>query len=105
MGLTVQVSSPFNLRLQRCSNKGSQQQSPKRKHEHEQEGKKKRRQQGRQWGGARRRERNFDTRVELAEGSEREERRPKKKVACFVGYMGDGYHGMQLSISCITGSY
>jgi len=105
MGLTVQVSSSSNLGLHRCSNKGSQQQGPKRKNEHEREGKKKRRQQGRQWGGVRSRERNIDTPVELAEGSEREERRPKKKVACFIGYSGEGYHGMQLSVSYIKGSY
>jgi tRNA pseudouridine38-40 synthase len=32
---------------------------------------------------------------ELAEGEEKEPRRPKKKVACLIGYCGSGYHGMQ----------
>jgi len=32
----------------------------------------------------------------LAEGEEREERRPKKKVAVLIGYCGTGYRGMQL---------
>lgn len=31
----------------------------------------------------------------LAEGEVREPRRPKKKVACLIGYCGSGYHGMQ----------
>ena len=48
------------------------------------------------WDGSTRRERNVDTRDHGAEeGGEKEERRPKKKVACFVGYSGEGYHGMQ----------
>ncbi|KAK9465069.1 pseudouridine synthase [Lipomyces arxii] len=28
---------------------------------------------------------------------EKEERRPKKKVACMIGYCGTGYHGMQIN--------
>lgn len=32
---------------------------------------------------------------ELAEGEQREPRRPKRKVACLIGYCGSGYHGMQ----------
>ena len=41
-------------------------------------------------------ERNVDSRptTELEEG-EQQERKPKKKVACFIGYSGEGYHGMQ----------
>ena len=50
---------------------------------------------GRNWDGLTRRERNVDTRPELEENGEKEERRPKKKVACFIGYSGEGYHGMQ----------
>ncbi|KAK6543841.1 tRNA pseudouridine synthase 1 [Orbilia ellipsospora] len=40
-----------------------------------------------------------ETRVanELAEGEEKEERRPKKKVAVLIGYCGTGYKGMQLN--------
>ncbi|KAJ6263232.1 hypothetical protein Dda_1793 [Drechslerella dactyloides] len=34
---------------------------------------------------------------ELAEGEEKEERRPKKKVAVLIGYCGSGYRGMQLN--------
>ncbi|KAK6517950.1 tRNA pseudouridine synthase 1 [Arthrobotrys conoides] len=34
---------------------------------------------------------------ELAEGEEKEERRPKKKVAVLIGYCGTGYRGMQLN--------
>lgn len=34
----------------------------------------------------------------LAEGEEREERRPKKKVAVLLGYCGTGYKGMQLYV-------
>ncbi|TGJ70135.1 tRNA pseudouridine synthase 1 [Orbilia oligospora] len=34
---------------------------------------------------------------ELAEGEEKEERRPKKKVAVLIGYCGTGYKGMQLN--------
>ena len=58
-------------------------------------GAKRPKQSGRQWGGQTRRERNIDSRPE-AEEVEKEERRPKKKVACFIGYSGEGYHGMQL---------
>src|SRR5271170_6008215 len=47
----------------------------------------------RKWNGPTRRDRNVDTRAE--ENQEKEERRPKKKVACFIGYSGEGYHGMQ----------
>lgn len=86
------ISFPSSIQL--CSNLDSLQ-PPKRKNEHAQEGKKKRRQQGRAWGGTRSRERNVDTQSEMAEGAEREERRPKKKVVCFIGYSGEGYHGMQ----------
>jgi len=50
---------------------------------------------GRNWDGPTRRERNVDSRPELQENGEKEERRPKKKVACFIGYSGEGYHGMQ----------
>ena len=28
---------------------------------------------------------------------EKEERKPKRKVACLIGYCGTGYHGMQLN--------
>lgn len=34
---------------------------------------------------------------ELAEGEVREERKPKRKVACMIGYCGTGYHGMQMN--------
>ncbi|KAF3938180.1 hypothetical protein ABW19_dt0201765 [Dactylella cylindrospora] len=34
---------------------------------------------------------------ELAEGEEKEERKPKKKVAVLIGYCGTGYKGMQLN--------
>lgn len=34
---------------------------------------------------------------ELAEGEVREERKPKRKVACMIGYCGTGYHGMQIN--------
>ncbi|KAK6358347.1 tRNA pseudouridine synthase 1 [Orbilia blumenaviensis] len=34
---------------------------------------------------------------ELAEGEEKEERKPKKKVAVLIGYCGTGYRGMQLN--------
>jgi len=47
------------------------------------------------WDGSTRRERNVDSRAEEGDEGEKEERRPKKKVACFVGYSGEGYHGMQ----------
>ena len=47
------------------------------------------------WDGTTRRERNIDSREQGGEEFEKEERRPKKKVACFVGYSGEGYHGMQ----------
>jgi hypothetical protein len=48
------------------------------------------------WDGSTRRERNVDSRgAEEGEEGDKEERRPKKKVACFVGYSGEGYHGMQ----------
>jgi tRNA pseudouridine38-40 synthase len=57
-------------------------------------GSKKAKKSSRQWGGQTRRERNVDSRPE-AEGAEKEERKPKKKVACFIGYSGEGYHGMQ----------
>jgi tRNA pseudouridine38-40 synthase len=63
--------------------------------------KKRSRQQGRGWGGTRSRERNVDTRADVGEDAEREERRPKKKVACFIGYSGEGYHGMQLYLSYV----
>src|SRR5262245_18146939 len=51
----------------------------------------------RAWDGSTKRDRNVDSRGELQEGQEmeKEERRPKKKVACFIGYSGEGYHGMQ----------
>ena len=66
--------------------------SQKRKSEEQSNNK---RNKGRKWEGPRGRERNVDTRPQLGEGGEREERRPKKKVACFIGYSGHGYHGMQ----------
>jgi hypothetical protein len=51
----------------------------------------------RKWDGKTRRDKNIDTRPpEVVEDGEKEERRPKKKVACFIGYSGEGYHGMQL---------
>ena len=54
----------------------------------------------RKWDGKTRREKNVDTRTgEEAEEGEKEERRPKKKVACFIGYSGEGYHGMQLYLT------
>ena len=54
----------------------------------------------RKWDGKTRREKNVDTRTgEEAEEGEKEERRPKKKVACFIGYSGEGYHGMQLYVT------
>ncbi|KAF3924916.1 hypothetical protein ABW21_db0207667 [Orbilia brochopaga] len=34
---------------------------------------------------------------ELADGEEKEERKPKKKVAVLIGYCGSGYRGMQLN--------
>jgi hypothetical protein len=48
----------------------------------------------RKWDGVSRRDKNIDTRPETTDG-EKEERRPKKKVACFIGYSGEGYYGMQ----------
>jgi hypothetical protein len=48
----------------------------------------------RSWEASTRRDRNVDTRPVEGE-AEKEERRPKKKVACFIGYSGEGYHGMQ----------
>jgi len=60
---------------------------------------KKRLTRNRGWDGVTRRDKNVDTRVQDVpqgeESSEKEERRPKKKVACFIGYSGEGYHGMQ----------
>jgi len=35
--------------------------------------------------------------VEGREEAEKEERRPKKKVAVLIGYCGTGYRGMQLN--------
>ena len=68
----------------------------KRKNEQHEGAKKKKKQPGRGWGGARSRDRNVDSRPEdEVGGAEKEERRPKKKVACFIGYSGEGYHGMQ----------
>jgi tRNA pseudouridine38-40 synthase len=76
-----------------------EQQAVKRKNEQlEGENKNKKNKQGRGWGGARSRDRNVDSRPEGDEAIarvEKEERRPKKKVACFIGYSGEGYHGMQ----------
>lgn len=65
----------------------------KRKSEHETSNRMKKR-LNRKWDGVSRREKNVDTRPETI-GGEKEERRPKKKVACFIGYSGEGYYGMQ----------
>jgi hypothetical protein len=76
------------------SNTGRQQ-PQKRKISHTASGNKKGK-LSRNWEASTRRDRNVDTRpVEGQEEGEKEERRPKKKVACFIGYSGEGYHGMQ----------
>jgi tRNA pseudouridine38-40 synthase len=81
-----------SMTTENSSNRGPSQ-APKRKNERNYE---KSRKSSRNWGGARRRERNVDSRPETEDGEiEKEERKPKKKVACFIGYSGEGYHGMQ----------
>ena|SRR5579859_269770 len=77
----------------RCSSRGRNQ-SQKHKPNSSMTRGKKQKQTGRQWNGSRARDRNVNSRVPELEG-EKEERRPKKKVACFIGYSGEGYHGMQ----------
>jgi hypothetical protein len=81
------------MKSEQGSNRGLPQ-PHKRKNEHN-SGTQKKQKFGRNWDGPTRRERNVDTRSEAQEDGEREERRPKKKVACFIGYSGEGYHGMQ----------
>jgi hypothetical protein len=81
-------------------NSHSNAKSHKRKPEDGSPGKKKdmnkRLSRNRVWDGTTRRDRNVDTRMQdVKDESEKEERRPKKKVACFIGYSGEGYHGMQ----------
>jgi hypothetical protein len=79
-------SSPRNP----CLNKGCPQ---PRKRKHFPSGNKKGK-FSRNWEASTRRDRNVDTQP-LEGEEEKEERRPKKKVACFIGYSGEGYHGMQ----------
>jgi hypothetical protein len=74
------------------SNRGREK-PEKRKNEHELSNRMKKR-LNRKWDGVSRREKNIDTRPEAID-DEKEERRPKKKVACFIGYSGEGYYGMQ----------
>ena len=75
---------------------GGRTQAQKRKNEHDSNNNNNRKKRfGRNWDALRKRERNVDSRPELEDGAEKEERRPKKKVACFIGYSGEGYHGMQ----------
>ena len=82
------------VKSEHYSNRGRTQ-SQKRKNEYDSNNNNARKKLGRNWDALRRRERNVDSRPELEEGAEKEERRPKKKVACFIGYSGEGYHGMQ----------
>jgi tRNA pseudouridine38-40 synthase len=82
-----------SMKNQVGSNRGRQQ-PQKRRYEQDSTAGGKKKKMGRNWEGATRRERNVDTRAPEEEG-EKEERRPKKKVACFIGYSGEGYHGMQ----------
>jgi tRNA pseudouridine38-40 synthase len=83
------------LKSEHRSNQGHSQPVKRKNQKDSRNGEKRHKQSGRQWGGQTRRERNIDSRPE-AEEVEKEERRPKKKVACFIGYSGEGYHGMQL---------
>jgi len=80
---------------QNNSNRGRK--SQKRKDESTDDNMNKKFTRNRKWDGKTRRDKNVDTRpAEEVEEGEKEERRPKKKVACFIGYSGEGYHGMQL---------
>jgi tRNA pseudouridine38-40 synthase len=82
------------MKSEHNSNRGRPQ-SQKRKNDYDSSNSNRKKKLGRNWDSVRRRERNVDSRPELEEGAEKEERRPKKKVACFIGYSGEGYHGMQ----------
>ena len=74
------------------SNQGNEQ-SQKRKYDNDSSNRMNKK-LSRAWDGSTRRQRNVDSLPE-ENGGEKEERRPKKKVACFIGYSGEGYHGMQ----------
>jgi tRNA pseudouridine38-40 synthase len=82
------------MKSEHGSNRGRTQ-SQKRKNDYESNNNSRKKKFGRNWDAVRRREKNVDSRPELEEGVEKEERKPKKKVACFIGYSGEGYHGMQ----------
>lgn len=87
-------ADPKSMKNKSSSNRGPRQKSQKRKIEDPQDPMNKK--FTRKWDGQTRRDKNVDTRSEVVEDGEKEERRPKKKVACFIGYSGEGYHGMQL---------
>ena len=87
-------ADPKSMKNKNSSNRGHRQKSQKRKIEDPQDPMNKK--FTRKWDGQTRRDKNVDTRSDVVEDGEKEERRPKKKVACFIGYSGEGYHGMQL---------
>ena len=74
------------------SNRGHSQQPPHKRKSEQELSRRSKKNFSRKWNGPTRRERNVDSRPDP---EDKEERRPKKKVACFIGYSGEGYHGMQ----------